>query len=966
MTTPALVNDFDKSGINEYDLVLMNIQGIEQNKADQIHIDYGCSPVNFLCLTETWLKEAEIGTIHIDGFHLETFFCRKNSIRGGVAIWVKNSISTKLIDLQKFTVELDIEICGLVWNTAENRTVYVINCYRSPNGNVDVFVNNLEKILYQIFKPNCSIILCGDFNAHTMSLSGKSMFFSLMETYNLHNNVEDPTRIQNGCASILDLIFTNYSNNTKAKVVNNTVSDHETVLFKANLKPLLDRTSYHSRNYNEININTFISDLSTEQWTGVWGTPGGIDKKFDVFYSIYLYYFNTNFPIKKRYKNITRKQWVSEPLRNSSRELKRLHFLQKRGFISHDEYNLKKNAHKKLINSTKKQYYEEKLLKSDNHNKTAWAIVSELSGKNKHIKNLEIKDNNDCVIINPKEMANFMNSSFIEAPNKIISEIKRSSQMNEKSFLISKKRHCGSMFLNSFTAQEVLELIKNKIKNKHSYGPDNVPFQIFKKCANALLEPLAYLINLSFEEGIFPTALKMSRVTPIFKKGDSHLVENYRPIAITSCFSKVFEYAMLDRLSDYLNKQKIMHENQHGFTVGKSTSTAIHAFLERVIDCIESKEHPAGIFCDISKAFDCMNHDILLKRMEEYGIRGLVLDWFKSFLTYRKQFVEIRQKQRTITSEVLSVERGVPQGTILGPILFVVFINELAGHLPELQLTEFADDCTALVSSDCVQTLEERINSALLNLNSWFNTNELLLNVQKTNLVVFHSSQNNKTLNLNVHSNGETIERQKHVKFLGLELDENLSWEMQCKILSSKLNTYNFLIRNLRTVLNQKCLLSFYYAQIYSRLVYGILFWGNSSHMISVFKSQKKIVRCIAGTSPRSSCRILFENLKILPLPCIYILEVCLWVYKNKLKLQKNKDLHNYNTRNKDCFVLEKNRLESSKKYFTSVGVKVFNKLPNNLKIEYDNINVFKRKLKNLLLQKCFYSLNEYFVCTFM
>lgn len=409
----------------------------------------------------------------------------------------------------------------------------------------------------------------------------------------------------------------------------------------------------------------------------------------------------------------------------------------------------------------------------------------------------------------------------------------------------------------------------------------------------------------------------------------------------------------------FLSKQYF----QHGFRNGLSTSTAIHSFYNKIVDFLDAGECPVGIFCDLTKAFDCVQFDILFDKLFEYGIRGVCLDWVSSFLLNRKQYVVIKHKDNNVLSDVtsryLEIEMGVPQGSVLGPMLFILYINNLEKYLNN-NFTMYADDLSLLVSNKCKKSLIDDCNNVLMKVSDFFNTHKLYFNTDKTTLVQFHNRQ--KLCDpINVNIDKDVIESTESVKFLGLCIDKHLNFKLHCKSIIGNLHRMAYLFINLRKVLTISQLMNLYYAHIESKLRYCICFWGSSPLFKNVFIAQKIFLRIIAGIDNQESCKPVFHNFSVLTLPSLYVLELSVFVFKNKSKFNLVNNVHNFNTRNNKKFYVPSTKLDVKVNSPECIGLKIFNKLPDSIK-ESTNIHFFKNKLKNYLLSMCLYDVSDFFL----
>ena len=335
--------------------------------------------------------------------------------------------------------------------------------------------------------------------------------------------------------------------------------------------------------------------------------------------------------------------------------------------------------------------------------------------------------------------------------------------------------------ISHISTEEVLDIIKS-LDNK-STGPSSIPTKLLVLIPDLIIFPLCKFINTSFTIGKFPDALKIAKVTPIHIRGSTQDMNNYRPISLLSIFDKIVEKIMHVRLYAFMEENNILFENQFGFRKQNSTVHALIQITEQIRSSIENGKYGCGIFIDLGKAFDTVNHAILLRKMEHYGIRRMALQWFKSYLTDRKQYVYLNGH----ASALKEISCGIPQGSVLGPLQFLIYINDLPNISEIFKFHLFADDTNIYYEADNLKKLERIINKELKWLNHWLNVHRLSLNISKTNFVIFYPfnkpMKNYITLKINKMAIGE----KKYVKYLGLLIDATLSWDSHIDNLSKKI-----------------------------------------------------------------------------------------------------------------------------------------------------------------------------------
>ena len=288
--------------------------------------------------------------------------------------------------------------------------------------------------------------------------------------------------------------------------------------------------------------------------------------------------------------------------------------------------------------------------------------------------------------------------------------------------------------------EEEVERELLKIDPSKSTGFDDLNPKVIHQIAPLIKYPLALIFNKSLSQGVVPKNLKCSLISPVYKSEDKSLVSNYRPVSVLPCFSKILEKLMFKRLMSFIEKHKILYQDQYGFRKNHSTEMAIISLTQKVTEAIENKKITIGIFLDLSKAFDTVDHSILLDKLEYYGIRGITLKWFKSYLSDRKQivkFYEYRSSMKTISC-------GVPQGSVLGPLLFLLYVNDIHRSSTLLSFILFADDTNIFNSHSDINTLITTTNEELKKVAEWLRANKLSLNIKKTQFIIFKAKNKKK------------------------------------------------------------------------------------------------------------------------------------------------------------------------------------------------------------------------------
>ena len=921
-----------------------------------------------LLFTEHWLCPSKIQILNVNNFTLASHFSRTKHLHGGSVIYVNKSIGFKnRNDILQLGEEIHFEICAI--EVLNINTVYCC-VYRSPTGNVDIFFDKLDQLLHIIHSKGQKAIILGDANINVDMTTNNSMELNnILTSHNYINIVDFPTRVQKDSSTIIDHCYTNMQNTVLINVNQNSISDHFGLEVSQVSKVINTPISHITKRkfLNDVKSNKLCQEVKEEKWNDVYESID-TNTKYYVFNQILLECLEKVIPVTKcKLKTDDKPNYNDNVTYNIQQEIRLYEEL-----LCNKPKDLLYTAKLKEAKQKLKQYIEDKIRhensliikQSSNVTKSLWQIVYKNITKdcnNQSITGLyekTVKDKN-FIMVDPKQMSEKFNTHFIQDPIRMIESIDKNTQMDFSSF--PSYHNPTSMFLAPTCKKEVLSVIKH-LKNSKAYDVEEISTHIVKTIAEYIAEPIAHIYNIAVEEGVFPDQLKIAKVIPVLKKGDPFDVGNYRPISILPIISKCFEQLTLIRLNCFLEKNEIINSSQHGFRKRFSTITAAYDFIEKIYTEFDNKSPALGIYIDLTNAFGLVNHQILHSKLYNIGIRGKALDFFKSYLSNRKQHVQVNSKTGTATSGVVNVESGVPQGSILGPVLYLIYVNDFTLCINKCHVTKFADDTSFLLQKlkhfDFSTSAMEILNDVKI----WFASHKLLMNEAKTNIVHFSNNLNDKYTTIEVDMDKYTLKSTDHTKFLGFYLDKELNWSIHINKLCSKLSSSLFALRTVKNKLEASSLIQVYYAIFESHIRYGIIFWGNSSknNATKVLLIQKKAVRVLAGLQYKESCKDHFVNLKIMTVISLYIYETLMFVKKNLSLFKQDEISHLYETRNKNTFVRpQKHKTKIFEKSVTYNGIKLYNLLPNTLKEL--NYPIFKQKIKLFFVNNPLYTMDEFY-----
>ena len=512
-----------------------------------------------------------------------------------------------------------------------------------------------------------------------------------------------------------------------------------------------------------------------------------------------------------------------------------------------------------------------------NNIKQTWNTISVTL--NKHRKNRDIPEKivyNDKTLTNEQEIANSFNSFFASVGAQLSSSIEQSDNIPSfETYLDSNTRSHPNFRFIPVDEKLVLALITN-LPNKTSSGIDNISNKLLKQIKHIIVQPLTLIINQSLTSGIYPDKFKISKVTPLHKKDDRTAISNYRPISLLPTMSKIIERVIHSQLYAYFNENNLITEQQYGFRPRHSTELAALKLTDTIMYELDRSLIPYAIFLDLSKAFDTLNYKILLYKLKYYGLGNVAYNLIENYLTNRQQQVKLGNTN----SNLLPMCIGVPQGSILGPLLFSIYINDLPKTCPKFHCIMYADDTTlySVLENFESNDVEREINCELDKVNLWLKANKLSLNVTKTKCMFFHKRKTLPLINLSI--NNAKVENVIKFNYLGFMLDECLSWNAHIEMIGIKISKAIGIISHLKLIYPQRILFTLYNSLIISHMLYGILLWGKSDNVHRIEKLQKKAMRIISYSRPLEHTEPLFKAFNLLKFNDIYTLKLLKFFYK--------------------------------------------------------------------------------------
>ena len=690
--------------------------------------------------------------------------------------------------------------------------------------------------------------------------------------------------------------------------------------------------------------NIFASNIITDDPNNMWH-----DWK-----NRFLHVAEKHAPTRQRRVKSDYKPWLTEHIKKQCyhRDFLKKQAVKLKSAYYDTAYKRHKNYVNSLIKSTKAEYFKTKLGNTKNSYDSCQTINSLLNKKSKTTEVNQLKMDNR-IITGDQNIAACFNDYFATIGSKLAENITENGA-DPLGFVSPIKNDFCFKNINVSELSDTLA----QIKTKKSLGIDGISIKLLKAAGDIILDSLGTIFNLSLQTGIYPDDWKLAKVSPIFKDGVKTECGNYRPISVISTIAKLFEKLVCNQLKTYMMNNNIITKNQSGFREHHSTETALLDLTNDWLHNMDNGLLNGVLFLDFKKAFDSVNHNILLSKLELYGIRGTSLKWFRSYLSNRKQICSINGKQ----SDVNDLKCGVPQGSNLGPFLFLLYINDLPRCLQTTKARLFADDTTLSISASTVDEIESKLNHDLLNVNEWLIANKLTLNETKTEFMIIGSRQRVPSFEQGpiIKLGNQVIKRVPNKKTLGVILNEHLTWNKHIDEQNKKISNNIALLRRAKSFVPEHILNKMYNAFVIPNFYYCSTVWndGHKNKLTKLSKLQKKAARVITGASYDERSNEIFRKLDWMPIHKSLSIRENIVTFKALTANSPNylTEMFNfcsnetYNLRSNFCqLFLEKPNTNFLKKSFSYRAAKSWNNLPDNIRQNVDNItlNVAKSMLIN-------------------
>lgn len=857
-----------------FSLITLNIRSIYFNFDNfLIYLSQLKFSPDVIILTECWLSDRKPIPV-ISGYN-SYFSTRHFNKSDGVVVYVRSEIKARVkeINLQEATC-LQIDIHERV----------ILGIYRSPSVvDCDNFIDSLDAHLKSL-ESHKYVVFAGDININTIpkdtdtSLEKKNRvtYLNMISSHGLTLGHNFPTRENSSLDHVVTKICVN-KYTVRVAVLDTSITDHSMIICYVTV-PSVEKRCKKTRLVTDFEgALTELKSRNPEMLLSCDNpevvTISLIDMLMDS-----LKCNTREVPIPRKGRVI--KPWITPGILRCIRNRDMMqHKLKQNPYdeVLRITYRRYRNFCNNLVKKLKRKYERQLLQESVGDSKKLWENI----GKITHLKKKNVI-NTELLNIKPTSLqsANYINNFFSTVGKNLADSI---DQLSGDQAVLSTPRpmHMSSFVLLDTDEKEVQNILMS-LKSNSAPGWDSIPTNFLKLARDTIVPVITHLCNLCFSKGVFPAPLKESIITPVYKGGDRDEVGNYRPISVLPAISKIMERLINSRLQNYLNRFNILSGAQYGFRSGRSTEDAVNALTSLIVDKLDTKSKCLAVFLDLKKAFDTVSVPILIQKMERVGIRGVPLNLFTDYLSGRTQRVRVGN----IVSNRADVTYGVPQGSVLGPTLFLIYINELCDmQLEGARVFSYADDTAIVFAAHTWSEVGRMAEDGLAKVARWLSTNLLTLNIQKTNYMCFSISDrsqpdnnfsigiHNTPCNRSVPCSCASITRVTSVKYLGVMLDQRLSWKMHIDLVSDRIRKLIWIFRTLRHVAAKTLIRQVYISLAQSIISYCLPIWGGAlkTKFLEVERAQRALLKVMLFKKRRFSTSSLYSIANVLTVRKLYI-----------------------------------------------------------------------------------------------
>ena len=915
---------------------------------------------DIIVVTESWMNTNDSSSlINIDGYSLIRKD-RYNQTGGGIVLYFKNELAVKHVDLADVAIDVDDNFQFLcITLKFSKKSIGIIATYR-PEYIPYSRLSALEDLFVYLFPLTDAIFVLGDLNCDFLSPSKPETRYlqSIIESYGFTQIIDQPTRITENTRTLLDIIITNdldliHSHGAQPPIGN---SDHCLTYVNLNhLKPNNNGKQIRFRDFSNFNILDFHEDAAKCKWSDITQYDD-IDKKVEVLSNIITEVFNKHAPIKQ--KKVTKRKvpWVTENVKllMKLRDRALIKFKHSRNTADWEEYKKMRNFTTSVLRQEKKAYLSFHLKVKNNDSKGMWRELGKL-GLGQHV-NTDIPSH--------LQNAEAINLHFINGTKHLNVDY---DAINDqcKYFNTHTFNNNSELFkFRMFSETEVKKAISSMRSN--ACGVDGISKNMLNLVLPFVLPPLTHIFNYSVKHSVYPSLWKNARVTPIPKK--KTLITSYkelRPISIQPILSKVMEKLIFCQLNEYVESKQILPPIQSGFRRQHSTATALLNVTADMYEAVNNNNVCMLVLLDLSKAFDTVDHTLLLAKLKYYNISHETVMWFKSYFSDRKQLVQLSPD---VFSSYLTIKSGVAQGSILGPLLYSIYTADLYKSIKHCQIHLYADDTQLMIPTPTksIPDAVHLLNSDLHTISFWCKNNGLFINPDKSQFSIYGTARNLAKIDeneLTINIDGAKIAYSKTLTNLGVTFDQKLCWSEHVSrqtaksffVLRSVRKLSQFLPTDLKLTLVKTLILPLV---DYCDTVYGANLCKRDA--IRVQKLQNCCVRFVFNLRKSSHILPFLNELGMLNMKRRRKLHLCCMIYKILQtakpfylfdRLQHKRDIHIYCTRDKNKLFQQHHNLSLTLSSFTFSAVKSWNALPDNI-ISSASYHLFLQSLRKFLLRE--------------